>query len=469
MPIVLPPNASDWGIPASPAPYERPTDWLTFTAPSGSEEKFVGIFGVWNAGSNYCALLCRGNYTVDWGDGSSPEDVNSDVTAEHLYSWSSLSSGTVTSRGYRQALITVTPQAGQHLTRIDLQQVHSRTGLPSNCPTMWLEIAINAPNLTSVYLCDSTVPLNSLEIATLTNIGSITNLSYLFYGAKSLRRAAVHGTSSATNMEGLFNECWSLVDIVELDTSSATNVQAMFTSCRSLRSIPYIDTSHATNMGGMFGGCVSLQDVPLLNTSSVTGMWYMFNGCSSLRSVPLFNTSIVTGFGYMFGNCFSLTSIPLFDTSSATNLEGMFQNCYNFNTIPLFDTSKVTNTSYMFNGCSMLQTIPLLDTSSVTNMEYMFNLCLSLQKLPALNVALVTNFGSSFSSGKALMSSPISGATVSLTISNVRLARADIVDIFNALGTASGTQTIDVTGNHGYADLTAGDKQIATDKGWTVA
>jgi hypothetical protein len=50
----------------------------------------------------------------------------------------------------------------------------------------------------------------------------------------------------------------------------------------------------------------------------------------------------------------------------------------------------------------------------------------------------------------------------------MKLARKAISNIFTALGTASGAQTVTVTGNHGVPDLTAGDLAIATGKGWTV-
>jgi len=51
----------------------------------------------------------------------------------------------------------------------------------------------------------------------------------------------------------------------------------------------------------------------------------------------------------------------------------------------------------------------------------------------------------------------------------MKLSRQAIASIFTGLGTALGTQTVTVTGNHGVPDLTAADLLIATNKGWTVA
>jgi hypothetical protein len=53
---------------------------------------------------------------VDWGDGLGPVSYASEATAQKLLSWSDYSAGTLTSKGYRQAVITIAPQAGQLLT-----------------------------------------------------------------------------------------------------------------------------------------------------------------------------------------------------------------------------------------------------------------------------------------------------------------------------------------------------------------
>lgn len=49
----------------------RPTDWLTMPIVGSTEEKFVGLFAVYDLPENFIALQFEGNYTVDWGDGTS--------------------------------------------------------------------------------------------------------------------------------------------------------------------------------------------------------------------------------------------------------------------------------------------------------------------------------------------------------------------------------------------------------------
>lgn len=48
------------------------------------------------------------------------------------------------------------------------------------------------------------------------------------------------------------------------------------------------------------------------------------------------------------------------------------------------------------------------------------------------------------------------------------LTQAQLVALFNGLPTVTGTQTLNITGATGQAALTAGEKAIATGKGWTL-
>ena len=46
--------------------------------------------------------------------------------------------------------------------------------------------------------------------------------------------------------------------------------------------------------------------------------------------------------------------------------------------------------------------------------------------------------------------------------------RANLVELFAGLPTVTGTQTLDISGTAGNATVTAGEKAVATDKGWTL-
>ncbi len=77
--------------------------------------------------------------------------------------------------------------------------------------------------------------------------------------------------------------------------------------------------------------------------------------------------------------------------------------------------------------------------------------------------------GQTFVYSSSLSRSEVFGGTRAISYYNCRLSRAALVEIFTNLGTASGAQTITITGNPGAASLDAADRLIATSKGWTIA
>ena len=179
----------------------------------------------------------------------------------------------------------------------------------------------------------------------------------------------------------------------------------------------------------------------MLDTSQGTTFTYMFNGCTKLATVPQLDTSQGTTFTCMFSSCASLTSVPALDTSKSTGFAYMFYNCSSLTSVPALDTSKSTTFADMFYNCSSLATVPQLDTSRGTDFAYMFYNCSSL-----------TQIG-------------IYGFRYSISISDCKLDADALNAFFTQAGTASGSQTITITGNPGAE---ACDKSIATNKGWTV-
>ena len=207
------------------------------------------------------------------------------------------------------------------------------------------------------------------------------------------------------------------------DTSNVTVTAGMFTNCSSLTSIPLLDTRKVANMSNMFNGCFSLTSIPLLDTSKVTYMISMFHSCSSLTSIPLLNTSNVTNMNSIFYNCKSLNSISALDTRNVKNMTNMFYNCSSLTSIPLLDTSKVTSMGNMLHGCGSVKYLGGFKNLSISISAYFLDQC------PDLTVESLMN-------------------------------------VINNLATVSG-QTLKF-GNVNLSKLTAEQKAIATNKGWTL-
>lgn len=390
------PIALEKGKPIStedPLGWRAPSDWITYTLPASTDQKVIGTIAVFNQDSNYFAVNIATTdatqYTVDWGDGTT-SDHNSGATAEKNYTWASISSSTVTSQGYRQAIVTITPKtSGKTFSNIQLNRRHSALTASTKFYSPWLSFAIAAPNATSLTLGGS---------------GSTTV-------SPAICQQALIISSNITSASALFSNYFALQDVVFNTSGTLTSTTSMFNNCRSLKRAPFFNTASVTDMSQMFNNCNVLQSVPLYNTSSVTNMSQMFSICRSLESVPFFNTASVTNMSSMFNEASSLQTVPLFNTASVTNMSGMFTQAYSLKSVPLFNTAAVTNMNNMFYQTNSLQEIPLFNTAAVTNMGGMFRFGSNLVSLPALNSAAVTTVADMFTAGGSTLAGNVKEIT----------------------------------------------------------
>lgn len=195
----------------------------------------------------------------------------------------------------------------------------------------------------------------------------------------------------------------------------------------------------------------------------------IFYNMKTINKSDIPNSSNVINMTFMFRNCYQLTTIPELDTSNVVNMSGMFYECFFIKDIPLFNTSKVTDMSIMFNSCRMLTTIPQFDTRNVEDMSRMFEACYALTTIPSLDVRNVTNMAGIFNSCSSLTHIYMKNIKVNLDISFTALEHDALVELINnGLATITTTQTLTM-GSTKLALLSDSEKQVALDKGWTLA
>jgi surface protein len=400
-------------------PWVRNPSWRALTAVGSSEEKFAGIVAVFPQGS-YLALSAAGNYTVDWGDGTTA-NVNTGVTANKLYDFNDVDLAntnapvTLTDAG---DLVERTAHGYSNGMEVRFYNIVSTTGL-TEAQTYYVISATANDFQVAATVGGSAIALSTNGSATLLpykqaivtvtpNGGTLTsininvknttsglqayetgwldievgspNFTSITLGGTNVRfamceRVAVRSIGSVTGLANLFNGFRKLQSFTLPSTAAVTDMQRMFQSCSSLTSIPLLNTAAVTNMTNMFNSCFALTTIPLFSTAAVTNMQSMFFNCYSLVAVPLLNTAAVTTMQSMFQSCGFLTSIPLFNTAAVTNMQSMFIACTSLTTIPLLSTAAVTTMQSMFQSCGSLITIPLLNTAAVTNMNSMFVFC----------------------------------------------------------------------------------------------
>ncbi len=481
------PQSGSTASTGSSSSWTRPADWLAMPTP-GTQE-VIGLMAVYDDGGNYVALQCQGNYTVDWGDGT-VTNYASNAVASYQHTFSSLPSGTLTSKGFRQALVRITPQAGQNLTIVSFGVQHPT--LAKSYAPGWLEFDIRTPSALPTFSGGvNNVRYARLEKITVRQMGT-QNPQNWCTNLFNLRSVYIEPTetSHCVAFNNMFQSCYALVEVNNFNTSAGTNFNLMFSGCYNLENVPNFNLSSSTNVSSMFDGCASLKIAPNLTlgtsaaslfpncnslttvtgmgTSNVTDFTSMFFQCNALETVALFDTSKGINFTTMFSTCRSLTTIPLLNTASGSNFTSMFSSCNSLTEIPLLNTTAATNMTGMFNGCNSLIYLPALNTANVTTLNQTFQNCWNLRELPAFSLPVCTVFTSWLTNNTTLSKSNIINATRGHSYSGMSLSQANIVTIFNNLGTAAGAQTINVSTNPGRAALTAGEIAIATGKGWTV-
>lgn len=432
-------------------PWKRPKDWPALPPVNVGDQKLVALAAVFDHDANFASVLAAGAYTVDWGDGTAPQNVATGLTVHHQYDYASVA-GSPTSEGFKTVIVTITPQAANNLTTANLTLKHTQAGLVSNYATLWLDVKVAGSLLTSLVVALGTNITNPRNLRQFEFVGTHTlgsaGASALFSGANNLESVILPRsfTTGMTNVSSMFNGCSSLRAVPSLDTSSVTNFASMFQSCGSLTTIPAFDTSHATSLTSLFQGCSNLlESPPITDSATLTTVNSMYQSCLSLKTVPLFDTSHVTSFANMFSGCQAIRTVPAYDISAATSMSGMYQNCPSLLAVPTpsaGDGHLATTVANFVNGCSSLESVGSFDWGAVTagNMTAPFTGCPSLAKCGVTNAKLTHSY------------------------QGCRLSAAELNRIYTNLPTVVG-QTITVTSNFG---VSGDDPTIATAKGWTV-
>ena len=393
----------------SSAGYQRPADWLPLPAAQAESVKILNA--VSDQYENFTALrmiTSTGTYQVDWGDGI-VETFSSNTIASHNYDFNnSALDGTLTTRGYKQAIISVTPTSGV-FTLCNLQtKVSSPAGL-QQYNTGFLDININLPSLISgqrLLIGGNLVRHASLERAYITSWGANTSLADFFFGCSRLQ--SVNETE------------WNMANI--------------------------------NNVGNIFRSCSAISKLNCLNwnINEITTWANAFLGCNGLVSFKVSNGKInSTNLQNLFNSCYALEELDLsgWDVSSVTNMAGMFGSCFSLRDL----------------------NITGWNTSALTNAVTMFTYCTSLQKIPAINLSAVTSFGGGggqfCNSSTSLTQMSATGINATITFASCMLRADALNEIYTNLSANGAGKTITVTGNYGTA---SDDPSIAIAKGWTV-
>ena len=514
----------------TPAPvadeWVRPTEWLPLPDNVDGVQKVSILNAVFDTDSEFVSFVCQGAYTVDWGDGV-VENYASDVKAGHKYDYLNvnLNSATVSKFGYKQCIITITPQAGQNLTLINLNTPYNSligTNTNYDLTSGFLDIRVNSLSCTSLVigLSSSYVKHIMLEQCLIGELAD-TSLNELFYECYSLQSVTIKDTSNVTSftkmhynnytlqkmptytfrsagvdINSMFASCYSLIETYPI-VVTLSGTQALVSAFASCKSLTYIDITIVSNTNyslvSVFDNCLSLEDIkisfsgtgkvsdlasafrytrikssPAIDTSLCTNFSNTFQYCDRLTDLYEYNYTSAITLASMLNSCYGLKDAGYFNIRSiCTSLHSICANCYSLEKAPTFsDSSGVTNITSMLSACRNLTTIPNYIFGNIigTSLNQFTNACDSLQIMPNITVGTSYTSNTSFLNACYSLKRMLLPLRFAFSVANAKMSAAALDEMFSILPTVTG-QTVTVTGNYGASTC---DTTIATAKGWTV-
>lgn len=435
--------------------FVRPSEWIALTPVGASEQKFSGLYAVYpNNEENYVALTANTtsgtNYTIDWGDGT-VENILSGTQANHQYNYASV--GNLTSYGYKQVIITITPQT-TNLTVINLRNRPNYSGAVSTTSTWiskWLDIEVGSPNLTSLVVGanNGTISLPLLQrvrwVSKSTSyvsqqdffywctalrsvifdcdMSNWNTMSAMFYFCQNLVYAPYFNTSSVTTMANAFSNCYNLVSVPFYKTTSAlTSMNSAFSNCYRLKYVGgFANTDFVTDLTNAFNTCRELVSIPPLNLPRALNLNSTFVNCSALTSIKISNITNCTSFNSSFAASTALTNVTIGGSLSGANIQmiGTFNGCNNLSYLSLPNTANVSNLQQTFTSCSSLITMPITYAPNVTSLNGTYQFCYGLTSVANMNTSKCTDFTSTFSGITSITDAPNFDTSKATAVTNM--------------------------------------------------
>lgn len=462
-----------------------------------------------NYTSIYVVVIPTDNYNIDmgtllddglvnWGDGQITKAIRT-----HIYA----KAGTYTIKGKVVSNVGVNyPYTSLANTLVRVNQVaHSQNTTPKNCFT-------NCVNLTSINLRGTKLVGNTMErfangCSNLTEIltdsetsfQNVTSFVNAFDGCVKLQRFdfSLLATGNKLNLGYAFYNCKVLVIDNFNSTIKATTMSNCFYNNLKINSVNFTnwDFSECTDWSSAFQGCTDLVEiigVNSINMSKNTSLSNMFNGCINLVSLDVssWDTSNVAAMNDIFSGCVRLTSIRNnWNCKSAWTIGGMFANCpllaLNFTFDFTGNARTNVNITRLFRDSPKIRSLNLIELQGISAMEGLLTSVSDLTTItnfPPYHMTdsgwsgiwntygtniktLDVTFVGTFNTGDETL---FNKGYWEYSYTKPTFTPASLVNLFNHLATVTTTQNLQI-GSNNLAVLTAEQKAIATNKGWTLS
>lgn len=425
----------------------RPADWLAVPALSDNSYKAYflcavpendAFFSIALSGSGFTA----NSITVDWGDGTTSV-ASAAGTWEKRLVYASLPAGSLSTRGWKQQLVTVTwPSAATGVGLSTPKPSNALVGLTSaqNYSSPVVDLGIAGANLTTIQFSSFSYTYRLLERAMVYKNGCNNTNSMWFQYCNRLRSVPVMYTSNLAYFANMFTECTAL-EVIEatLDLTKCTNAGSMFQNCSSLRAVPTLTGWGSTagiDANTMFNSCYALQSIPL-DFSKATSLTNAFATCYSLRALTVDMANCTTA-GSMCSGSNQLVTVVIKNSTKVTQFTSAFSSCSALRNVTLPALPVCTSLNSLFANCYSLVTLPAIDAALCTSAQNIFTGCSNAISGGAVNLPVCTNMSGAFSYNYCLKTAP------SLTFGVGKLS--DASSMFNGCSNLTSVPNFDVSG-----------------------
>jgi hypothetical protein len=381
--------------PAASNEWVRNPDWLPLPEITASDNRFVGLFLVFEGEDNRLSISISGtlhNVLVDWGDGTN-QTVTTSTTVTKIYDYSSII-GSVSQyydgRNYKQVIVDAIANSGT----VTSFSIAGNAGANTPGKRNFADIIMSFPNLTVSYISGG-------------NFAAMVYLERL--------RFLNHSILSTASWQLTFTPMLRVLEFKKQGVLSFnTKFQVM--------------------------GAVDVGDFIADEANDASAFQQVFLS-SNIASVGNVSGALAPNAIQMFRLCANLKKIGDVNLPVCTNANNFASDCYSLQSVGVIYAPLLTNITSFFSGCSSLLTSEFSSCANITTSTAAFAGCRNLSRLI------------------------MTGMRVGFTISGCNLTTEALNNLFTSLGTASGSQTIIVTGNPGAATC---DTTIATAKGFSV-
>ncbi|NLX15017.1 MAG: hypothetical protein GXY44_15390 [Phycisphaerales bacterium] len=244
----------------------RPADWLPMPDIPAGEQKAILLVGIYSDVPDMTQMFTvySGTYTVDWGDGSPPENIIG--TSGHAYDYAALPEATLTPDGYKQVIITISCPSFTSLTISNNFKSHFAI----------LDISVRAPSM------------NGLSIQ-----ASYYAQRLRFFGPANLTSLNLNGGAfetvyfedpNPTKTERWFRNCYRITDIdLNMAGKTITSLERIAEYNYAVKSVNLHGVKVSGTSVAAFYNCSSLEEVLGIDVENATSLSSMFAYCYKLR------------------------------------------------------------------------------------------------------------------------------------------------------------------------------------------